>query len=213
MAAKTDLRKSLESYRARQGELRLVDVPDLTYLVLDGRGDPSDPGFAESVESLYPVAYAMKAASRRELDRDYVVPPLEGLWWADDMDAFTVARDRAQWRWRLMLLVPDWLDEAAYDAAVAAVRSKGRSPRLEDVRCETLSEGSCLQTLHVGSFEAEAEVVQRIHDHAASQGLRLGGRHHEIYLSHFRRVPPERRRTIVRQPVVSEGGEDDLSGS
>lgn len=204
MGDKTDLRKTLDSYRARAGEIRLLEVPELSYLALDGEGDPSDPGFAESVASLYPVAYAMKAASRRELDRDYVVPPLEGLWWADDMDAFTVARDRAQWRWRLLLLVPDWLDRAAYDAAVAAVRTKGRSPRLEEIRCETISEGSCLQTLHVGSFEAEAEVVQQIHDHAASHGLRLGGRHHEIYLSDFRRVPPERRRTIVRQPVVRE---------
>ena len=57
------------------------------------------------------MAYALKFASKRELGRDYVVPPLEGLWWADDMESFTAARDKSRWDWTLMLLVPDWLDE------------------------------------------------------------------------------------------------------
>ena len=146
MTDKVDLRKSLDSYRAQRGRFRILDVPDLRYLMVDGHGDPNtSPAFTAAVEALYPVAYAIKFASKRELGRDYVVPPLEGLWWADDMDAFTAARDKSRWDWTLMLLVPDWIGRRASIAAAMTA----------SVRLETLSEGRCVQTLHVGSFDDE----------------------------------------------------------
>lgn len=201
---KIDLKKELDAYRARRGEFRVVEVPPMRYLMLDGHGDPnSSPMFSESIESLYPVAYAMKFASKRELGRDYVVPPLEGLWWADDMTAFTSARDTSAWEWTLMLMVPEWLDGAAFAAAVARVRAKSGAPRLDEVRFEALAEGVCVQTLHVGSFDDEGPVLDRMHHEIIPErGLRPVGSHHEIYLSDFRRVVPEKQRTILRQPVV-----------
>lgn len=203
MSTKVDLKRTLDSYRARQGEIRLVDVPDLQYLMVDGRGDPNSAGFAVAVEALYPVAYALKFASKRLLDADYVVPPLEGLWWAEDMTAFTVARDKSRWSWTLMTMVPDWLDQASFAKAVEEVAAARRPAGLDDVRLEPLSEGRCVQTLHVGSFDDEADVLARIHhEFVPDRGLRLRGRHHEIYLSDFRRVPPHKRRTILRQPVT-----------
>jgi hypothetical protein len=207
MTEKVDHKKTLDSYQARRGELRLLEVPDLQYLMVDGRGDPnSAPAFAEAVETLYPVAYSLKFASKRELGRDYVVPPLEGLWWADDMDAFTTARDKSRWAWTLMLMVPDGIGRDMVEAAVASVRAKGVPPRLDDLRLETLSEGLCVQTLHVGSFDDEADVLARIHDDfVPTNRLRLVGTHHEIYLSDVRRIAPEKRRTILRQPVVRHG--------
>ncbi|MEE6280934.1 GyrI-like domain-containing protein [Georgenia sp. MJ170] len=197
MVEKVDLKKQLDSYRARQGEQRIITVPDRRYLMVDGEGDPNtSPAFTAAIETLYPVAYRLKFASKRELGRDYVVPPLEGLWWAEDMAAFTTARDKAQWSWTLMIMVPDWIEEAF---AVAAVGEAGA------VRLTTLSEGQCVQTLHVGSFDDEAPVLERMHhEFIPGNGLRMVGRHHEIYLSDFRRVTPERRRTILRQPVVSD---------
>jgi hypothetical protein len=193
---KLDVKKSLDSYRARRDEFRLVDVPDLRYLMVDGHGDPnSAPAFREAVEALYPVAYALKFASKRERGFDYVVPPLEGLWWADDLAAFTVARDKSRWDWTLLLMVPDEVDG---DLAAGTVAAAGSG-----VRLEVLSEGRCVQTLHVGSFDDEADVLARLHHgFVPDNGLRMVGRHHEIYLSDFRRVPPERRRTILRQPVA-----------
>lgn len=192
MPDKVDLKKSLDGYRAKQGEFRFLDVPEARYLMTDGHGDPNSAAFGEAIEALYPVAYRLKFASKRERGRDYVVPPLEGLWWADDMDAFTTARDKSQWDWTLMILVPEWVDEALYAAAEAPSR----------VRFETLSEGACVQTLHVGSFDDEGPVLARMHDEVIpARELVPTGRHHEIYLSDFRRVPPERRRTILRQPV------------
>lgn len=86
--------------------------------MIDGRGDPNtSPAFAEAVGALYPVAYKLKFASKRDLGRDYVVPPLEGLWWADDTDAFTTARDQSRWNWTIMLMVPDWIDRALFAMA------------------------------------------------------------------------------------------------
>ncbi|MDQ4212914.1 GyrI-like domain-containing protein [Microbacterium sp. ASV81] len=201
---KADLAKSLDGYRARRGGFRIVDLPDQRYLAIDGHGDPNTAAeYADALAALYPVAYALKFASRRELGRDHVVPPLEGLWWADDMDAFTTARDKSRWDWTMMILIPEWIGEDLVDAAVAQVRAKNSPSRLDDVRILALGEGRCVQTLHVGSFDDEAPVLDRMHhDFIPAQGLRLAGTHHEIYLSDARRVPPERRRTILRQPVA-----------
>ncbi|WP_129784849.1 GyrI-like domain-containing protein [Promicromonospora panici] len=204
MADKTDLKKSLDAYQAKKGKFRVVDVPDLQYLMVDGHGDPNtSPNFAEAVEALYPVAYTLKFASKRELGRDYVVMPLEGLWWAEDMDSFTVARDKSRWDWTLMVMQPDWIDQGIFAAAVEQVRGKRKPARLDDVRLEPLSEGLSVQTLHVGSFDAEADALARMHDEfIPDNGLRRTGRHHEIYLSDFRKVAPEKQRTILRQPVA-----------
>ncbi|MGW8437694.1 hypothetical protein ACWGKS_21305 [Nocardiopsis sp. NPDC055879] len=98
MAGKTDFKKTFDGYRARRDRFRILDLPDLSYLMVDGHGDPNtSPAFAEAIEALYPVAYKLKFASKRDLERDYVVPPLEGLWWAEDMDAFTTERDKSRW--------------------------------------------------------------------------------------------------------------------
>jgi hypothetical protein len=204
MADKVDLKKSLDSYRATRGRFRLVDVPELQYLMVDGHGDPnSSPAFAAALETLYPVAYAVKFASKRELGRDYVVPPLEGLWWADDMESFTAARDKSRWDWTLMLMVPDWVDGDLVASVQAQVGAKARPPRLDDLRFETLSEGRCVQTLHVGSFDDEADLLARMHHRfIPDSGLRMVGTHHEVYLSDTRRVAPEKQRTILRQPVA-----------
>lgn len=203
MSDKTDFKKSLDAYQAKPGQFRIVDVPDLQYLMIDGHGDPNtSPAFAEAVEALYPVAYTLKFASKRDLGRDYVVMPLEGLWWAEDWDSFAAARDPSRWDWTLMVMVPDWIDQDLFAAAVEQVAAKGGPARLGDVRLESLSEGRSVQTLHVGPFAAEAEVLARMHNEFIPEnGLRMVGKHHEIYLSDPRRVAPEKQRTILRQPV------------
>ncbi|MGI5187535.1 GyrI-like domain-containing protein [Promicromonospora sp. CA-289599] len=204
MADKVDLKKTLDAYRAKLGQLRMLDVPDLQYLMIDGHGDPNtSPAFAEAVEALYPVAYALKFAAKRDLGQDFVVMPLEGQWWAEDMSSFTAERDKARWDWTLMIMQPDWIDEDMFAAAVARAGTKKSPARLEDLRLEPLSEGRCVQTLHVGTFDDEADVLARMHDEfIPDNGLRMVGRHHEIYLSDLRRVAPEKQRTILRQPVV-----------
>ncbi|SFD22167.1 hypothetical protein SAMN05216284_11337 [Micromonospora sediminimaris] len=205
MTDKIDFKKTVDAYQAPRGRFRIVDVPDMRYLMIDGHGDPNtSPAFTTAVEALYPVAYKLKFASKRHLGRDYVVPPLEGLWWAEDMAAFTTSRDKSRWNWTLLLMVPDWVDRAMFDAAFAQAGAKNQPVRLDDVRLETLSEGRCVQTLHVGAFDNEAAVLAQLHEEfIPAQGLRMAGKHHEIYLSDFRRVAPEKQRTILRQPVTA----------
>lgn len=198
-----DLTKELPAYRARRGAFALVTVPPLQYLMLDGRGDPNTaPAYADALRTLYPLAYTLKFLSRRELGRDHVVMPLEALWWADDMDAFTRARDKGRWSWTVMILVPDWITAAHVEDARAAVARKGGAPGLDAARLERLDEGLCVQTLHVGPYDDEGPVLHELHHRFVPEhGLRLTGRHHEIYLSDARRTAPERLRTILRQPV------------
>lgn len=205
MTDKTDFTKTLDSYRARNGEFRIVDVPDMQYLTVNGQGDPNTShAYAQALEALYPVAYKLKFASKSELGRDYVVPPLEGLWWADDMDFFTSSRDKSRWSWTMMLMVPDWLDEAMFRIAVEQAGAKTPPARIGDIGLRPLSEGRCVQTLHIGSFDDEGPVLAELHgEFIPAHGLRMDGMHHEIYLSDPRRVVPERLRTILRQPVVS----------
>jgi len=199
---KVDFKKSLDAYRAKVGEFRIVEVPELHYIMIDGQGDPNTaPEYRDAVETLFPVAYKLKFVSKRELDRDYTVMPLEGLWWADDMDTFTVARDTSQWCWTMMIMAPEWIDQAMLDRVVEMLSADG-PPRLRDVRLEPLAEGQCVQTLHVGPFDAEGPVLETMHrDFIPSRGLKPRGKHHEIYLSDPRRTAPEKLRTILRQPV------------
>ena len=202
---KVDLKKSLDSYRAKRGEFRTLDLPALSYLMVDGHGDPNtSPEYAAAVEALYPVAYATKFASKLDLERDYVVPPLEALWWADDMAAFTARRDKSQWQWTAMLMLPEWITADLVAAAVAKVEAKRRPASLDRVRLETLEEGRCVQTLHIGAYDDEAEVLAELHDVVIPEaGLQMTGKHHEIYLSDPRKVEPAKLRTILRQPVSS----------
>jgi len=195
---KVDLKKELGAYAARRGRFDLVTVPPLRYLMIDGHGDPNSA--ARYQDALR--AYAAKFLSKRTLDRDYTVMPLEALWWADDMTAFTSARDKSQWDWTLLNLLPDWLTDAQLEEARAAVAAKGEAPLLDELRVATLDEGLCVQTLHVGPYDGEAPVLAELHESfIPGEGLRMTGRHHEIYLSDARRTEPEKLRTILRQPV------------
>ncbi|WP_345800006.1 GyrI-like domain-containing protein [Microbacterium sp. AZCO] len=198
---KIDLKKEIPSYRARRGRFDVVEVPRLRYLMIDGHGDPNtSAGYGDAVSALFGLAYGLKFLSKRELDRDYVVMPLEGLWWADDLTAFTSARDKSLWSWTLLNLVPDWIA----DEHLERVRTTGGdASAFSSVRLDTLAEGRCVQTLHVGSYDDEAPVLDELHTRAIpDSGLRMRGLHHEVYLSDRRRTAPEKLRTILRQPVA-----------
>lgn len=201
---KTVLTNEISTYSAPRGRFEVVTVPPLRYLMVDGHGDPNtSTEYEAALTSLYPVAYALKFLSKGELGHDYVVPPLEALWWSDDMDAFTTARDKTHWDWTTMILVPDWLTDEHLDAACRTVRRKGRAPALDALRLAVLDEGLSVQTLHVGAYDDEAPVLAQMHDEfIPSRSLLMTGKHHEVYLSDPRRTRADRLRTILRQPVV-----------
>jgi hypothetical protein len=200
---KTDFKKTLDSYQAKQGVFRIVTVPRLQYLMVDGQGDPNTAQeFSEAIKALYPVAYKLKFASKIALGKDYVVPPLEGLWWANDMEVFTAERDKSRWQWTLMVMTPDWITSEMFQAIKDKIATKEAPAFLEKVRLEFLEESTCVQTLHLGSFDDEGPVLAKMHEEFIPQnGLAMIKKHQEIYFSDFRKVAPGKFRTILRQPV------------
>ncbi|WP_313813481.1 GyrI-like domain-containing protein [Glutamicibacter sp.] len=195
--------KKTPPYRAST-KFEIVDMPAAKYLMIDGHGDPNtDPIYERALQTLYPVAYKIKFASK-ESGRDYVVPPLEGLWWAEDMDSFTRSRDKSKWLWTMLLAVPEWITEVDVAQAVELANRSGKFSEPQLLRLDSLDEGLCVQVLHHGSYDDEASVLAQMHQYIDEQGLQLSSKHHEIYLSDPRRVQPENLRTILRQPVTQK---------
>ena len=204
---KIDFKKVLKHlYSPSKSRFHIIDVPEMQFLMVDGHGDPNTAQeYQDAVEALYAIAYKMKFLSKVELERDYVVPPLEGLWWADDMEAFTTKRDKSAWDWTMMIMQPDWITQSAYTQAREAVSRQKDLPALQKLRMENYHEALCVQILHIGSYEDEAPTLHKMHTEFIPQnGLEMQGKHHEIYLSDPRRVAPEKLKTILRQPVISK---------
>jgi len=198
-----DVKRALKAlYAPKNRDWELLEVPPQRFLAVDGAGDPNlAPAYVEAVEALYAVAYTLKFASKRA-DRDLVVGPLEGLWYADDASVFT-ARDKTAWSWTMLIGQPDWVGDEQIQEAVAAARAKKKLAAIDRVRIERLDEGLCAQLLHVGSYDDETPALARLHgDVLPALGLRERGRHHEVYLGDPRRTAPEKLKTVVRQPVA-----------
>jgi hypothetical protein len=177
-----------------------IEAPPVTYLMADGHGDPNTaPEYRLAVESLYSTAYAIKFMCK-ERGRDFVVAPLEGLWSAPNPESFT-ARRKDEWDWTMMIMVPDYVDDAPFREARA--RSERKLGKLSaSLRLEPLAEGLCLQALHVGSYDDEGPLLARLHGEVMPDGgYGFAGPHHEVYLSDPRKTAPAKLRTVIRQPV------------
>jgi hypothetical protein len=204
--SKIDFKRQLKHlYAPSKKAFSLVEVPAMNFLMIDGHGDPnSAPAYGEAVEALYAVAYKIKFASKKELGRDYVVPPLEGLWWAEDMDRFAVRRDKSQWDWKMMIMQPEWIGRDLFESTREGVERQKGLAGLAKLRLERFDEGLSVQILHLGSYDDEGPTLHRLHhEFMPENGLTFNGKHHEIYLSDPRRVAPEKLKTVLRQPVAS----------
>lgn len=198
---KVDFKKTLSAYKAKKNKIDLVTVPTMQYLMIDGAGIPKGENFNNKIKTIYPLAYAIKFYSKNKLGRDYVVPPMEGLWWAEDMQYFTDKRDKSKWSWTIMLMVPEWIKDLDYNKIKKEVEEK-KNLDLSALRLETLEEGICAQVLHVGPFDDEGVILKEMHEQfIPDNGYAMTGKHHEIYLSDVRRVDPSKYRTILRQPI------------
>ncbi len=197
-------RERRDLYAPRPGRFTVVDVPEMSFLAVDGSGDPNTAAaYREAVEALFTASYAVRGLARETLGRVHTVAPLEGLWTAEDLAAFRT-RDKGAWQWTLMIAQPDWIGAGLVDEAVAAARRRKPVPALGLVRFERLTEGRSVQVLHVGSYDDEGPLLERLHgEFLPAHGLVPRGRHHEVYLSDARRTEPARLRTVLRQPVAA----------
>lgn len=198
---KLDLKKTRkELFTAPLNRFIAIDVPQVSYLMVDGHGDPNTaPAYKMAVESLYATAYTIKFACKAK-GKDFVVAPLEGLWSAPDPESFT-ARRKDEWDWTMMIMMPDDVDVDAFLAARIRAREK-LGTLSESLRLENLEEGLCLQALHIGSYNDEGPLLAALHGEVMpAGGYGFAGRHHEVYLGDPRKTPPEKLKTVIRQPV------------
>jgi hypothetical protein len=199
---KIDFKKELKPfYRPSAKKISVVDVPSMQFLMIDGQGDPNTAlAYTNAIETLYAISYTLKFMSKKQLARDYVVMPLEGLWWAEDMASFSIENKDA-WLWTAMIMQPDWINADMVAAAKEAAAQKKALPALFKLRFQTYHEGLAAQILYIGPYADEAPTIARLHAHIVENGYRLAGKHHEIYLSDPRRMAPEKLKTVIRQPM------------
>ena len=196
----------LDELRAPRDRIRLVTIPERRFVMIDGSGPPGGEVFEARVPGLYGLAYPVRFALKRR-GVEVKVGPLEGLWWTSDgvvdLDAiFGKDRgDRETWQWTLMIGLPDEATDAELQEHLAAARTKLDPALAPTLRVERFEDGPCAQTMHVGPYADEHPTIELLHAGIAEAGLRVRGRHHEIYLGDPRRSAPERLRTILRQPV------------
>ena len=203
---KSDLKKEWKHlYHPSAAEISVVEVPPLNFLMVDGAGDPNTaPEYAQAVEALYALSYALKFKVKKSSGEDFAVMPLEGLWWTEDMRLFSVEH-KGMWLWTMMILQPEVVTAPMAAETLDEVRKKKGLPALEKVRFETYTEGLAAQVMHWGPYADEAPNIARLHAFIHEQGCALSGKHHEIYLNDPRRTASEKMRTVLRQPMRREG--------
>ena len=203
---KIDYKKEFQNlYNPSSKKVVVVDVPAFNFLMVDGMGDPNtSQDYKDAVEALFGVAYALKFVVKKGKPAvDYGVLPLEGLWWANDMNSF-VEGNKDAWKWTAMIMQPSLVTEEMFRTAVDQVKKKKNPPALSKLRFETFLEGLSAQILHLGPYSAEKSTVEKLHGFIRENGYVETGKHHEIYLSDPRKSAPEKMKTIVRQPMKKQ---------
>lgn len=204
---KLDLTKRYKAYFSAKTNPEIVDLETARYLSILGKGDPSSEAFLADIQAIYPVAYALKFACKA-IGKDFAVSKLEGLWWFDEQRFAGLSAaeapqkvPRSEWEYRLLIRMPDFVQEKMVETAAETLRSKNKNDRTAAVHFFEMTEGKCVQMLHIGAYNSEPVSLQKIIDFCDVHGLVQNGLHHEIYLSDFRKTEPEKLKTILREPV------------
>ncbi|MEZ4668495.1 MAG: GyrI-like domain-containing protein [Anaerolineae bacterium] len=199
---KIDLKKELKQlYNPSKTEISVVEVPVMNFLMVDGRGDPNTSlDYQAAIETLFSLSYTLKFMLKKAGGDDYAVMPLEGLWWADDVHQPDLFSNKDAWYWTAMMMQPPLITREMVKVATDDVRRKKAPAALDKVRFERFAEGWAAQIMYICPFADERPTIDRIHAHIEESGYKLTGKHHEIYLSDFRRAAPEKLKTVIRQP-------------
>ncbi len=199
---KIDFKKKMKDlYNPSSKEFQIIKVPKMNFIMVDGTGDPNiSEEYEDAVKNLYTVSYAIKFIVKKKKSIDYVVMPLEGLWWADDMSRFGV-EDKSNWKWTAMIMQPDFVDRTIFEEAIKRASTKKELKNISKVRFEQFEEGMCVQILFIGPYSEEGEIIRSMHSFIEDVGFKLRGKHHEIYLTNPGKTEPEKLKTILRQPL------------
>lgn len=204
-----DFKKEYKELYQPKSKPQIVEVPLMNYIAVRGTGDPNedDGAYQQAISVLYAVAYTLKMSYKTDYKIagffEYVVPPLEGFWWQDDVDGVNYA-DKSGFHWISVIRLPDFVTKSDFDWAVETAAKK---KKLDCSSAEflTIEEGLCVQMMHVGSYDDEPASVALMDDYLTENGyvndLTAERLHHEIYLSDPRKTAPEKRKTVLRHPI------------
>ena len=209
---KMDYKKAYKELYQPKTEPSLISVPMFTSIMVEGKGDPNtSDSYKEAVELLYALSYTIKMGFKKDKKPigyvDYVVFPLEGLWWFNE-EVFDgrVKERKDDFNWIMMIRQPDFVTEEDFDTALKKVSNKKPNLNLNRAVFKRFEEGLCAQVMHIGAYDDEPATIAKLDDFIASQGYRteMSGlrRHHEIYLSDPRKCAAEKLKTVIRHPIV-----------
>jgi len=199
---KIDYKKELKHlYSPSPKEPQIVDVPQMDFLMIDGKGNPNtSQEYKNAIEALFSVSYTLKFMIKKgKTAIDYGVMPLESLWWAEDASKFSVER-KDEWLWTSMIMQPELIRKELVVEAIEAVKKK-KLPAIDKLRFESFRESKSAQIMHVGPFSEEGPTIEQLHKFIQEQNCTLRAKHHEIYLSDIRKGDPKKWKTIIRQPM------------
>lgn len=204
-----DFKKEYKEFYMAKEEPQIVDVPKANYIAVRGKGNPNEESgaYQNAIGVLYAVAYTLKMSYKgdHKIDGffDYVVPPLEGFWWQDNVDGIDYT-DKSTFNWISVIRLPDFITKKDFDWATetATIKKKLDCSTAEFM---TIDEGLCVQIMHIGSFDDEPATVDKMNNFIEENGyendMKSGRLHHEIYLSDARKVDPAKWKTVIRHPI------------
>lgn len=196
---KLDLTKEYKTYYTAKKTPEIVEFDEAQFLTIEGKGAPRSREFAAKIEALYPLAYGVKNLCKKQ-GKDFGVPKLEGLWWVEsDKPAMEVPRE--EWCWKLLIRMPKFVTSELFQKVKAEVAKKKSAESVKGIGFEKIKEGRCVQVMHIGPYSTESDSLSKMRKLMEQENLVENGFHHEIYLSDPRRVPEEKMKTILRQPV------------
>lgn len=214
-----DYKKEYKEFYMPKNRPSIVEVPPMNYIAVRGKGDPNaeDSEYKQSIGLLYGIAFTIKMSKKgsHQIDGyfDYVVPPLEGFWWQNNIKGIDYSR-KEDFNFISLIRLPDFVTKEDFDWAIEEAAKKKKED-FSKVEFLTYDEGLCVQCMHIGSYDDEPATVEMMHDFMTAEGYELDITdkrfHHEIYLSDARRVPPERLKTVIRHPVKKIIGEAPIS--
>jgi hypothetical protein len=216
IAEKIDYKKKYKDLYLPKQKPMVIEVPTMTFIMVNGSGNPNNEEgeYLQAVELLYGLAYTIKMSKRNGYEPegyfDYVVPPLEGLWWLEDDNMDFTLKDK--YCWTSMIRQPEFVTREVFEWACEELKRKKPKMDTSKAYLETFSEGLCVQIMHIGPYDDEPKSVKLIESYISENSLKdaisiayLDGRirrHHEIYLSDPRKTTPEKMKTVLRHPVV-----------
>lgn len=204
-----NFKKEYKEFYMAKNKPQIVDVPRVNYIAVRGKGDPNEENgeYQKAISVLYAVAYTLKMSYKTDYRIDgffeYVVPPLEGFWWQDNIDGVNYS-DKTSFNWISVIRLPDFVTEKDFKWAIETAEKKKKLD-CSSVEFLTVDEGLCVQIMHIGAFDDEPKTVavmdKFLEDNGYENDMNDTRFHHEIYLSDARKFSPEKWKTVIRHPI------------